>query len=334
MEKPCVFYSDDFLKHNAVGHPECRGRLEWTMARLRGGNLRDRLEFKEPRPASVIEVEGVHAPSYVEGILRSGECWLDPDTYMSRGSADVALKAAGAAVEGVDEALRGRKLSVGMVRPPGHHALPDHAMGFCIFNNAAIGTMHALESLKKVIIVDWDVHHGNGTELVFYERPDVLYFSTHEYPHYPGTGSASDTGRGEGEGFNVNVPLPAGSTDPDLIEAFEAILVPIMDSYRPGLVVISAGFDAHAADPLGDMKMTEAGFHQLASIVREGAKNAGIVVLLEGGYSPEHLPASVEAALLGLMGEPYPLKIPGERTGAAAYYIEAAKKIQKKYWRL
>ncbi|HTX43709.1 MAG TPA: histone deacetylase, partial [Methanocella sp.] len=216
---------------------------------------------------------------------------------------------------------------------PGHHALPDHAMGFCLFNNAAIGTMHALKRIKKVIIVDWDVHHGNGTELVFYERPDVLYFSTHEYPHYPGTGRATDTGRGEGEGFNVNVPLPAGSTDADHAEAFDRILLPVMDSYKPGLVVVSAGFDSHRADPLGDMNVTEAGFHRLASVVREGAKKAGIVALLEGGYSPEHLPSSVEAALLGLMGEPYPLKISGEKTGEAARHIAASMEIQKKYWR-
>jgi acetoin utilization deacetylase AcuC-like enzyme len=317
--------------HDLVGHPECKARLEGIMACLHG--LGDRLEFREPSPASVRDVEGVHVPWYVKDILGFGGGWLDPDTYMGGGSAAAALKAAGAAVGGVDEALAGRRLSMGMVRPPGHHALPDHAMGFCLFNNAAIGTMHALKRIKKVIIVDWDVHHGNGTELVFYERPDVLYFSTHEYPHYPGTGRATDTGRGEGEGFNVNVPLPAGSTDADHAEAFDRILLPVMDSYKPGLVVVSAGFDSHRADPLGDMNVTEAGFHRLASVVREGAKKAGIVALLEGGYSPEHLPSSVEAALLGLMGEPYPLKISGEKTGEAARHIAASMEIQKKYWR-
>ncbi len=333
MQKPCVFYSDVFLEHDFPGHPECKGRLEWIMARLRGGILAERLEFREPPPASGQDLEAVHAPSYVRGILAAGECWLDPDTYMSRGSAAAALKAAGAAVEGVDEALAGRRLTAGMVRPPGHHALPDRAMGFCLFNNVAIGAAHALKRVKKVAVVDWDVHHGNGTELAFYERPDVLYFSTHEYPHFPGTGRAADTGVGEGEGFNVNVPLPAGSTDADHAEAFERILLPIMDSYGPELVVVSAGFDSHAADPLAGMVMTEAGFHRLASIVREGAKKASIVALLEGGYSPERLPPSVEAALLGLMGEPCPLKIPPEKT-AAARHIAAAVEIQKKYWRL
>jgi acetoin utilization deacetylase AcuC-like enzyme len=334
MQRPCVFYSDDFLMHDLEGHPECRGRLEWVMARLRGGVLAGRLELREPSPASTSDVEGVHAPWYVKDILGFGEGWLDPDTYMSRGSAEAALKAAGAAVEGVDEALAGRKLSMGMVRPPGHHACPDRAMGFCLFNNAAIGAAHALKLVKKVIIVDWDVHHGNGTELAFYEMPDVLYFSVHEYPHFPGTGRAADAGAGEGEGFNVNVPLPAWSTDSDHSEAFERILLPIMDAYKPELVVVSAGFDSHAADPLGGMNMTEAGFHRLASMVREGAKNAGIVALLEGGYSPEHLPSSVEAALLGLMGEPYPGDMSPEKTAAAGRHIEAAINVQKKYWRL
>ncbi len=302
------------------------------MERLRGGALAERLELREPYPASVPDLEGAHAPWYVKNILGSGEGWLDPDTYMSNGSVAAALKAAGAAVEGVDEALAGRKLSIGMVRPPGHHATPDRAMGFCIFNNAAVGAAHALNRLKRVIIVDWDVHHGNGTELAFYERPEVLYFSTHEYPHYPGTGRAEDRGRGEGEGFNVNVPLPAGSTDRDYEEAFSRILLPIMDSYGPELVIVSAGFDSHAADPLGDMKMTEAGFHRLATMVRDGARNANIVVLLEGGYSLEHLPSCVEAALLGLMGEPFARKMTGERT--ATGQIAAAIEAQKKYWRL
>lgn len=334
MQRPCVFYSDDFLKHGLEGHVECKERLERIMARLRGGILADRLELRSPSPASASDVEAVHAPWYVKYIIGHGEGRLDLDTYMSPGSAGAALKAAGAAVEGVDEALSGRKLSMGMVRPPGHHALPSQAMGFCIFNNVAIGTTHALNRIKKALIVDWDVHHGNGTELVFYERPDVLYFSTHEYPHYPGTGSVTDTGRGEGEGFNVNVPLPAGSTDADYTDAFDRILLPIMDSYKPELVIVSAGFDPHMADPLGDMNVTETGFHRLASMVRDGAKNANIVVLLEGGYSLEHLPSSVEASLLGFMGEPYSGKVAIEKTTAAARHIAMALEIQKKYWRL
>jgi acetoin utilization deacetylase AcuC-like enzyme len=292
-----------------------------------------RLEFRDPRPALAAEVEAVHAPWYVKNMLGHGRGRLDLDTYMSDGSALAALKAAGAAIEGVDEALSGRKLSAGMVRPPGHHALPAQAMGFCIFNNAAIGAMHALKKVKKVLIVDWDVHHGNGTELVFYDRPEVLYFSVHQYPYFPGTGAASDTGRGDGEGYNVNVPLPAGSMDADYVEAFDRILLPVMEAYRPELVIVSAGYDAHAADPIGGMNMTYAGFHALASIVKKGAGKANVVMLLEGGYSLEHLPSSVEASLLGFMGEPYE-SISGERTAAATERIGEAAAIQKRYWKL
>lgn len=333
MSDLCVYYSDDFLKHDLQGHPECKERLSAIMERLGSGPLAGRLERREPRPADALEVELVHQPWYVKNILEHGPGHLDLDTYMSAGSADAALKAAGAAIEAVDAALAGRKFVAGMVRPPGHHALSAQAMGFCLFNNAAIGAAHARKSVKKVMIVDWDVHHGNGTEAIFYGRPDVLYFSVHQYPHFPGTGAAEDTGDGEGEGFNVNVPLPAGSDDADYVDAFRRILLPVMETYGPGLVIVSAGYDAHRADPLGGMIMTEAGFHALASLVKEGAGKAPIVLLLEGGYSLDHLPASVEASLLGFLGEPYGHVAP-EGTAEAAEWIAKAAAIQKKYWRL
>ncbi|HTX44544.1 MAG TPA: histone deacetylase, partial [Methanocella sp.] len=186
---------------------------------------------------------------------------------------------------------------------------------------------------KKVLIVDWDVHHGNGTELIFYRRPDVLYFSTHQYPLFPGTGAADDTGDGDGEGYNVNVPLPAGSGDADYIDAFERILLPVMESYGPELVIVSAGYDPHEADPLADMKMTESGFHALGTLVSKGAGKASIVLLLEGGYSLKHLPSSVEASLLGLMGDPFG-PAGGQKGGRAVENIKTAVEVQKKYWRL
>ena len=233
----------------------------------------------------------------------------------------------------VDLALAGRRITAGMVRPPGHHALPARAMGFCIFNNAAVAAFHALKKVKRALIVDWDVHHGNGTEHIFYGRPDVLYFSTHQYPLFPGTGAAGDTGTGDGEGYNVNVPLPAGTGDADYADAFERILLPIMEEYRPELVIVSAGYDPHAADPLADMQMTESGFRALGSLVGKGAGKANIVLLLEGGYSLEHLPTSVEASLSGLMGEPCePMADTG--SSSAAESIRAAMDIQKRYWKL
>jgi acetoin utilization deacetylase AcuC-like enzyme len=323
-----ILYSDDFLGHDLPGHVECKERLEAVMARLR----RTGLEIREPRPASVPELEAVHAPWYIKNILGHGGGRLDLDTYMSDGSAAAALRAAGAAVEAVDRALSGQGLAAGMVRPPGHHALPAQAMGFCLFNNAAVGAAHALKKVKRVMIVDWDVHHGNGTELMFYDRPEVLYFSVHQYPLFPGTGAADDTGTGNGEGYNVNVPLPAGSGDADYVHAFERILVPVIDDYRPELVIVSAGYDPHQADPLGDMRMTAAGFGALASLIKT-ATSANIVMLLEGGYSIEYLPLCVEATLHGFSGEEYG-RISGERTAAATERIGEAAAIQKRYWRL
>ena len=334
MERPCAFYSEDFLKHDSRGHPECKERLERTMSYLLNRPLAGRLEFRSPGTGKVTDIEAVHAPLYVTMALGLNDGMLDPDTYMCAGSAGAALKAAGAAVECVNGAMAGRKLSIGLVRPPGHHALPAKGMGFCIFNNAAIGAAHALKSRKKVLIVDWDVHHGNGTESMFYYSPDVLYFSVHQYPFYPGTGKAEDMGEGEGEGFNVNVPLPAGCTDADYIEAFRRILLPVMDEFTPDLIIVSAGYDTHYDDPLGGMQMTEAGFHRLAGMVADAAKGANIVVLLEGGYSLAHLPSSIEASLLGFMGEPYEGEMTKEKTKAASARIDEAHNIHRQYWRL
>lgn len=288
------------------------------------------LEFREPPPALAGDLEAIHHPRYVEYILGHGPGRLDPDTYMSEGSAAAALRAAGAAVEAVDLALSGRRIVAGMVRPPGHHALPAQAMGFCLFNNPAIGAAHALKKIKKVAIVDWDVHHGNGTELVFYGRPDALYFSVHQHPHYPGTGAAGDTGTGDGEGYTVNVPLPAGSGDADYAAAFEGILLPILDSYRPELLVVSAGYDSHEADPLGDMRMTAPGFGTLASLI---AGYASVAMLLEGGYAIDHLPSCVAASLRGFTGEEFGI-VSKDRTAAAKESIRAAKAVQGRYWRL
>jgi acetoin utilization deacetylase AcuC-like enzyme len=232
----------------------------------------------------------------------NGDAKMDSDTYYNKATCHAAFLAAGTAVDAVDGAMKGTKFSMGLVRPPGHHATRDSAMGFCIFNNAAISAEHAInKGLKRVMIIDWDLHHGNGTESMFYSRDDVLYFSTHQYPAYPGTGALIDTGFAKGRGFNVNVPLPAGCSDDDYADAFQGIMLPVMREYRPELVIVSAGFDPHYDDPLGHMKVSEVGFYIMANLVARGAREVGanIVALLEGGYSIRHLGANVEAAIYG-----------------------------------
>ena len=329
-DRPCVFYTDAFLNHGSEDHIEGPSRLARTMAHLRGAGLLERCDRLEPGRAADGQVTAVHTPEYL-GFLRAKRTGaLDPDTSMTPGSLEAALRAAGAGVACVDETAR-RELAYGLVRPPGHHAMPGDAMGFCLFNNAAIGAAHALRSLKRVLIVDWDVHHGNGTEHMFYSSPQVLYFSVHQYPWYPGTGRAADVGVGEGQGFNVNVPLPARSTDADYLDAFRRVLLPIADDFRPELVVVSAGFDAYDGDPLGNMLVTPAGFQAMAYAVQGLRGSRGIAALLEGGYSAA-LPSCVEASFRGFLGEE--AAVAGPTTDMATLNVDHAVHVQKEFWRL
>ena len=231
------------------------------------------------------------------------------DTVISPGSYDAAMLAAGAATAAVDAVMEGARAAFALVRPPGHHARYNSAMGFCLFNNMAVAAQHAVKKygLERVMIVDWDVHHGNGTQDYFYERDDVLFFSSHRYPFYPGTGAANETGRGKGEGYTVNVPLPAGTGDGRYKEVFDDVVAPLARRYRPQLILVSAGYDAHLADPLGGMAVSVAGFSEMARTVRSLADEIAecegrVAAVLEGGYNVEALAASVMATI-GAMGD-------------------------------
>ena len=227
---------------------------------------------------------------------------LDPDTFTSPDSRDVALLAAGAAIGGVEAIVQSRATRVmALVRPPGHHAERERAMGFCFYNSVAAAAAHALAlGMERVVIMDYDVHHGNGTQWMFYEDPRVLYVSTHQYPFYPGTGAAEDVGRGKGAGFTLNVPFEAGSTDGDYAEVFKALVIPVIDQFKPELVLISAGFDAHERDPLARMRLSTSGYSGLTKSLCDVADrhcHGRLVAVTEGGYDLTALKACLESSI-------------------------------------
>jgi acetoin utilization deacetylase AcuC-like enzyme len=269
------------------------------------------LRHLDPRPAELSWLEEVHTKDHIDRVRRAARnapTSLDPDTAVSRESFDVALLAAGALLTACDEIMEGRaERAFCAVRPPGHHAEADRAMGFCLFNNVAVAARYLQKrhGVDRVFIIDWDVHHGNGTQHIFYDDPTVFYFSVHQYPFYPGTGSAEERGEGEGLGTTLNVPLSAGQDDGVYRRVFEEQLVPALRRFRPGFVLISAGFDAHKDDPLGGMQVTEQGFATLTTLVCEAAEDVAggrIVSVLEGGYNLEALARSAEAHLRALWG--------------------------------
>jgi acetoin utilization deacetylase AcuC-like enzyme len=307
-----LVYHPDYLLHDpGPSHPERPERLQAIMAHLEQQGLLDQLLQLRPEPAAEQWITRVHTPAYVQRLhtaVRSAPAALDPDTRVSAQSYDVALLAVGGVLAAVDAVLAGRaRNAFAAVRPPGHHALPERAMGFCLFNQVAIAARYVQEKhgVKRVLIVDWDVHHGNGTQEVFYTDPSVFYFSTHQHPFYPGTGAAGETGAGAGQGTTLNVPLPAGSGDAEIIRAFREQLMPAAETFQPEFVFISAGFDAHRQDPLAQLQVTEVGYATLTRLVMDIAERfaAGrIVSMLEGGYHLEALPRSVAAHLRVLMG--------------------------------
>jgi acetoin utilization deacetylase AcuC-like enzyme len=305
-------YDDIYLEHKTTpGHPERPERLVEIVRRLKAGDIYSELSHLKPALADLDWIETVHSPDYIERTRRNCEKsagYLDSlDVPISGKSYEAAVMAAGGMLAAIDAVMAGKVANAFCaVRPPGHHALDDRAMGFCIFNNVAIGAKYIQKKygLSKVLIVDWDVHHGNGTQATFYDDPTVLYFSVHQYPFYPGTGSRAERGRGKGLNYTVNVPLPAGSGDSIYLDAFEEELRPAALDFSPDFVLVSAGFDAHEDDLLGQMAVTAEGFGKLTEIVKAIAQKCcqgRLVATLEGGYHLGGLAASVESHIRVLM---------------------------------
>ncbi|HEY0250224.1 MAG TPA: histone deacetylase [Kofleriaceae bacterium] len=317
-----------FVQHRAPsGHPERPARAEAVRDALLAAHIKERAQQVPIRKATDEELARVHSGSYLselERVVPGKAGWLDPDTYFSQGTWDAALAAAGSTTELARKVLAGEhERGISVVRPPGHHATRDRAMGFCLINNvAAAAAAIRAAGAARVAILDWDVHHGNGTQDIFWDDPDVLYMSVHQFPYYPGTGAPTEIGGEAARGATMNVGLPAGSRDADYAAAFEHVFEPKLARWKPDFIFVSAGFDAFEHDPLAGMRVTHAGFAQLAARMRRSADqlcDGRILAVLEGGYDLDGLGGGMTATLNAFVGEATPItEAPLPSTGTLA----------------
>ncbi len=331
VNKAGFIYDDVFLKHETPQwHPETKGRLTAILNALQNSELWEKLIHIKPRKADYEDIALAHTNAYIEKIKSFGVGYLDGDTYMSKDSLEAALYAAGAVIEAVERCHDGEiQRAFCAVRPPGHHAEADRAMGFCIFNNVAVGARYAQKiGYEKVFIIDFDVHHGNGTQHIFEEDDTVFYFSTHQYPHYPGTGSESESGKGKGKGYTYNVPMKSGSGDNDHFHIYHDILPDLVRRFAPDIILVSAGYDIRTEDPLASIRVSDEGIRGIVSAILSCASSNSklrparlrprpelgpngspkspnsqlpVVFALEGGYDLEALAESVKITIEEMM---------------------------------
>ena len=334
------FYDDPaYREHDAgLGHPERPERVDALARGLREGGLIGRLNALPARPATPTELLRVHTEDHVSRVAstRGRTLRFDPDTQAGPRSYDAALLAAGATADAVDRVLLGEiDRAFCAVRPPGHHATAERAMGFCLFNNVAVAAAQALHrGLTRVMIVDFDVHHGNGTQDIFYDDPRVLYLSSHAYPFYPGTGALDEVGEGHGRGFTVNLPMPPGLGDPEYARIYRTIAEPIGRAFDPELVLVSAGFDAHRGDPLAGMDLTRTGYAELTEVclaIAAGSARGRVVMALEGGYNLDAIAGAGAAVVEGLLGAE-PARLSWPERGRIDPLVEAYRDVHARHW--
>ncbi len=326
---------DDFALHDTgLSHPERPARLEAVLKGVQESGVAEDIISFAPREATGAELSRVHDAAYVERIERlcsGGGGYLDTDTLASPASYRVALRAAGAGIDAAERLAVGEGDAAFLaLRPPGHHAQRGRAMGFCLFNNVAVTAAALAASGERVAIVDWDAHHGNGTQEIFYERSDVLYVSFHQYPFYPGTGSFRETGAGEGAGTTVNIPLPEATTGDTYRAAFDLVVAPVVERFAPSWVLISAGFDGHRADPLTDLGLSAGDFADLTRLSMELAPKGRRIAVLEGGYDLAALETSVAGSVAALAGESRhfePASSSGPASDAGAAVLEVLRRL-------
>lgn len=295
MKKVGFVYDDIFLRHEMpFGHPESKDRLIAITGALKKTALWDQLDHIKPRKAGRQDILMVHASSYFDK-LTNFTGYFDADTYISPNSVEAALFAAGAVTEAVERCNKGLiERAFCAVRPPGHHAEENRAMGFCIFNNIAVGARYAQKTgYKKVFIVDFDVHHGNGTQHLFEDDDTVFFFSTHQHPHYPGTGSDSEKGTGKGEGFTCNIPMHYGAGDREYFSVFHDLLPGLVGKFKPDIMLVSAGYDLHMNDPLAGIRVSDEGIRNIMRSILLAGRGIPAVFCLEGGYNLASLAGSV-----------------------------------------
>jgi acetoin utilization deacetylase AcuC-like enzyme len=335
-----VVFSEEFKKHvTGQGHPESPARMDAVARALAAPSLSDKLQAVTPRPAEkeqILLVHWEHLYDEVQATASRDRTYLDSDTVASRDTAATAHLAVGGVLTAVEGVMEGKLSNAfAFVRPPGHHAKPDKAMGFCIFNNLAIGAKYALQryKLQRVMIIDFDVHHGNGTQKAFYTSPEVLFVSLHQSPHYPGTGSLGEVGRDEGEGYTLNVPLAAGLADRDYLRILRDVVVPVGIEFNPELILVSAGFDAHRNDPLGGMLLSHDGYAAMTGEILRLARTTcegRAVFALEGGYHLASLERSI-VSVLGVMSGDTPPEI-ADVDGASTEVVSELGKAHGRHW--